>query len=104
MHYEDGVVQNRRRRVIPNQLRRQILLSNHEFLFSECFTPMKLQRANQYYYWARMSIRYENHVLPAYLHRDSRDLDTTTFAVYTALGWALKINSWISAAVVTGMH
>jgi len=56
LYYEDVMVPNRRRLVVPTKLRRQILLNNHESLFAGNFATKKLlQRVNQYYYWPRMS-------------------------------------------------
>jgi len=57
LYYEDGMVPNRRRLVVPTKLRRQILLDNHESLFAGHFATKKLlQRVNQYYYRPRMSV------------------------------------------------
>ena len=56
LYYEDGLVPGRRL-VVLTQLRRQVLLDNHESLHAGHFAPKKLlQRVNQYYYWPRMSV------------------------------------------------
>ena len=45
----------RGRLVVPAQLRKQVLLENHEAVFAGHFAPKKLmQRVSQYYYWPQM--------------------------------------------------
>lgn len=41
---------------MPTQLRKQLLLENHDSIFSGHFTTKKLmQRVSQYYYWPQMN-------------------------------------------------
>jgi len=48
MYYEDSIVPNRRRLVVPTHLRRKVLLDDHGPLFAGHFAPKKLlQRVNQ---------------------------------------------------------
>jgi len=42
LYYEDGLVPGRRRLVVPTQLKRQVLLDNHESLYAGHFAPKKL--------------------------------------------------------------
>ena len=44
-----------RRIVVPAQLRKQVLLENHEAVFAGHFAPKKLmQHVSQYYHWPQM--------------------------------------------------
>ena len=55
LYFEDSVVPGRRRIVVPTQLRKKLLLENHEAVFAGHFAPKKLmQRVSQYYYWPQM--------------------------------------------------
>ena len=76
LYFEDSVVPGRRRLVVPNQLRKQVLLENHESVFAGHFAPKKLmQRVSQYYYWPHMKAdMYVNHVSHDCQHRDMRDV------------------------------
>ena len=51
LYFEDSVVPGRQWMVVPTQLRRQVLLENHNAVFAGHFAPKKLmQRVSQYYY------------------------------------------------------
>lgn len=55
LYFEDALVPERRRIVVPVHLRRQVLLENHTAVFAGHFAPKKLmQRVSQYYYWPGM--------------------------------------------------
>ena len=55
LYFEDSVIPGRRRIVVPTQLRKQLLLENHEAVFAGHFAPKKLlQRVSRYYYWPQM--------------------------------------------------
>ena len=55
LYFEDSVIPGRQQIVVPAQLRRQILLENHNAVFAGHFAPNKLmQSVSQYYYWPGM--------------------------------------------------
>ena len=55
LFFEDSTISERRRMVVPTQLRRQVLLENHSAVFAGHFGPKKLlQRVSQQYYWPGM--------------------------------------------------
>ena len=56
LYYESSEVPGRRRLVVPQQLRDNIVSENHDAIFSGHFSAKKmLQRLKQYFYWPGMS-------------------------------------------------
>ena len=55
LYFEDSIMPGWRRIVVPAQLKKQVLLENHEAVFARHFEPKKLmQYVSQHYYWPQM--------------------------------------------------
>ena len=55
LYYENADVSRRRRLVVPEDLRKEVLTENHEASFAGHFAPKKMfKKLSQYYYWPGM--------------------------------------------------
>ena len=55
LYYEDSAASGRRRIVVPEHLRKEVLSENHEAVFAGHFSPKRMfNKLSQYYYWQGM--------------------------------------------------